>query len=106
MTLPDHFEPQVMRRALAGLLSTAIHACLVLAILLSGGRHDGVGTGETSLAQLVLIEAPEADQREGLDLTPLEPTVTKADLVQEFSTEVEPPAFAPADEIGVDVGAA
>jgi hypothetical protein len=106
--LPVRCEPQVIRRVLAGVLSVAINASLFLAILLSGGRHDGVGAGNTFLTQLVLIEAPEADQREGLDLTPLEPTVARTELAQELHAEIEPPASVSvsADEIEIDVAAA
>jgi hypothetical protein len=103
MTLPGHLEPQVLRRALAGLLSAAAHVGLILLIALSGGRHDGVGASETPLTQLVLIEAREADHREGLDLTPIEPSVARMADPQPMPVAIEPPVSAAADEIGSDL---
>lgn len=100
LALPGHFEPQSVRRALAGLLSAAFHVALFVIILLSGGRHDGVGASDTSLTKLVLIEAPDADRREGLDLTPLEPTVSKSEAVDQLEVDVEPPTSVAGDESG------
>jgi hypothetical protein len=51
----------------------------------------------------VLLETPEADHREGLDLTPIEPTVTGMEVIQQLYTRAKPPAFVPADEIGSEL---
>lgn len=103
MTLPGRLEPQVVQRAIVGLLSVALHLGMFLIVVFSGGHHEGVGASETSLAQLVLIEAPDADQREGPDLTPLEPTITTTELVQDIQAEVQPPAAPSPDEIQDDL---
>ena len=106
MGFPGRIEPDTARRALAAFASAAIHLVLIVAAVLFGGRHDGVGTTDTSItSQLVLIEAPEADHRDGLDLTPVEPTLaTTVESVQPM-VEPEPPSAAteaidtePADE--------
>jgi hypothetical protein len=103
LALPGHFEPQSVRRALAGLLSAAVHVALFVIIILSGGRHDGVGASDTSLTKLVLIEAPDADHSEGLDLTPLEPTASNTEAVEQLEVDVEAPTSVVGDESGSDL---
>jgi hypothetical protein len=103
MTLPGRLDPQVIQRALAGLLSVALHAGMFVVIVFSGGRHEGVGASETPLTQLVLITAPDADHREGPDLTPLEPTVAAAGLAERLQTQVQPPAPLSLDEVRGDL---
>ncbi|MGH7864901.1 MAG: hypothetical protein ACREQB_07925, partial [Candidatus Binataceae bacterium] len=74
VTLTDRIDPRVLRKVRAGVLSAALHVGLLLAIL-SGGRHDGMHTADTPTSMLVLLEAREADHRDGVELPPLEPAV-------------------------------
>ncbi len=74
MTLSDRFDPRVLRKLCGSALSVALHIGLLL-VILSGGRHDGIQMGETPASMLVLLEAPEADRRDGVELPPLEPEI-------------------------------
>lgn len=95
MVLPGRFEPDMARRALAALASAALHLGLFMVVILSGGRQDGVGATDTpSPTQLVLIEASEADHRDGIDLTALEPVVPAPAPPQQLHLEPETPSLA------------
>jgi hypothetical protein len=48
---------------------------MFVVIMYSGGRHEGVDHGDTPITRLVMIEANEADRREGVDLTPIDPSL-------------------------------
>ncbi|HEX7113812.1 MAG TPA: hypothetical protein VF193_01665 [Steroidobacter sp.] len=98
MTIPGRLEPQTLRRALAGLVSAGLHLCFFLVIWLSGGRFDGAGESDTPLSQLVMIVAREADRRDGLDLTPLEPTIASQQDSEQWLEHVEPPPAEPLDD--------
>lgn len=73
--LPGLFEPRTARHALAALASAALHLCVFIVVVIFGGRHDGIGASDQPTSQLVLIEAPDVDRTEGLELTPLEPAI-------------------------------
>ena len=80
--LVSDLDPRVVRKVVGGTLSAAIHLGL-LVFILSGGRHDGTNSGDSPLPKLVLLEAREADRRDGANLPPLEPAVpTKANEEQ------------------------
>ena len=57
-----------------GTLSAVLHVGLLL-VILSGGRHDGIHTGDAPIAMLMLPEASETDRPEGVELPPLEPAI-------------------------------
>jgi hypothetical protein len=97
MTRPGLFEPRDVQRALAGFVSAALHAGVFFAVITSGDRHDGVYTGETPTTQLILMEAPEADEREGVELTPLEPTAATPQIEQPLLAQLDLPEAAAAD---------
>jgi hypothetical protein len=97
MRLPGRLEPRVLQRVAAGALSAALHVALLLVIVLSGGRHDGIDAGDTPTSRLVLIEAPDADDREGVELPPLEPALPTAELEEQLRAEKAPSAPLPAD---------
>ena len=92
MALPGWFEPRVAQRASAGVLSAALHLSLILVIVLSGGRQDGIDSGETPTTQLILLEAPDADHRDGVDLPPLEPVIPTSEIEEQLRAENAPPA--------------
>ncbi len=94
MVRPGRLDPRVVQRALASVVSAALHVCVLLVVVLSGDRHDGVHTGDTPFTKLLLLEAPNADEREGLDLPPLEATLPVLD-VEEPHARIETPASPP-----------
>lgn len=95
MALVERIDAQVWSRVCTGGVSVALHVAVLLLILLSGGRFDGADSGDTPVSQLVLIEAPEADQRDGRDLAPLTPASAQEIHVNEPLPEEEaPPALA------------
>lgn len=89
MAVREHLDSRTSRRLLAGLVSVVLHVGLFLAIALSGGRYQGVDAGETPITQLVMIEAPTADQRDGTR-QPLEPAVAEIEQAQQEITEDSP----------------
>lgn len=97
MGIPVRFEPTIVTpRALAALASAALHLGLFIAIVFFGGRHDGVGTSDARTSQLVLIEAPEVDPAEGIELPPIdiEPAPAPALPEEQLHFEPEPPLAA------------
>lgn len=74
MELPGQFDSNTARRAFAALASAVLHVVLFI-LILSGGQHDGVGSSDQPTTELVFIDAPEVDKTEGIELTPLEPSI-------------------------------
>ena len=72
MRLSDPFDPRVSRKVRGGVLSAALHVGLLL-VILSGGRHDGMHTGDTPAPMLLMLAASEADGSDIVELPPLEP---------------------------------
>ena len=103
MALPGWFEPRVAQRASAGVLSAALHLSLILVIVLSGGRQDGIDSGDTPTTQLILLEAPNADHRDGVDLPPLEPVIPTSEIDEQLRAENAPPAASSAAEIAAEL---
>ena len=101
MTRPGLFDSRVVQRALAGLLSAALHAGVLFAVAMSGDRHDGVYSGDTATTQLVLMEAPEADNREGVELTPFEPTAAVLQIEEPLLAQLDLLETASADVLKV-----
>ncbi len=92
MALPGLLEARTTRRTLAGVASVALHLVIYLAAFVFGGRHDGVGESERIASQLVLIEAPDVDRSDGLELAPLEPSFATELLAEQLGQDAEPPA--------------
>lgn len=89
----DPKDPQFQQRVLAGVASAALHAVLFFVAILSGDRHDGIHSGDTSATRLVMIEAPEADERDGLELPPLEPSqATTVEVAEPLVAQIDLPA--------------
>lgn len=98
MALPGLLEARNTRRALAAVGSAALHLGIFLAAVVFGGRQDGIGSSDQPASQLVLIEAPDVDRSEGVELAPLEPTMATAMLTDSLNLEPAPP-LPPAEEI-------
>lgn len=92
MALPGLIEARNTRRALAAVASGALHLGIFLAAVVFGGRQDGFGSSEQPASQMVLIEAPDVDRSDGLELAPLEPSFTTAQLAETLGQDAEPPA--------------
>ena len=59
MTRPRHLEWLDSSRPWAGAMSVALHLGIFLVVAFSGGRHEGAGSDDTPLSQLVLIQLPQ-----------------------------------------------
>lgn len=105
MVRRGRIDPQVVQRALAGVVSAALHLSLLAIAVLSGDRHDGAHSGDTSVTKLVFMEAPVADEREGIELPPLEPAAP-ALTVPEPRARIEPPASPPTQTLTVELDTA
>jgi len=96
------FDSPKAQRAAAGAASAALHAVMFVLIVYSGGRHDGIDEGDTPITRLVMIEASEADRRDGVELTPIEPEVPAPDIQPQPDPSLEPPVSVVADELLAD----
>lgn len=98
MALVDRIDARVWSRVCTGGVSAALHVGVLLLILLAGGKYDGADSGDSPVSQLVLIEATDADRREGRDLAPLTPPAqsVKPDEPLPERTEAPTPALSAA----------
>ena len=104
MALSGRLDPQVTRKVCAGGLSVVIHVALLI-VILSGGRNDGIHSGDAPTSKLLLIEARQADRRDGVDLPPIEPTLAKTsseDLIDSVLAMFAPPPSAPIEETPIE----
>ncbi|MBL8267953.1 hypothetical protein [Steroidobacter sp.] len=62
------------QRALAAVASLALHLGIFLFAVVFGGRQDGLGSSNQAAMQMVMIEAPEVDRADGVDLRPIDPS--------------------------------
>lgn len=93
MALSSRIDAEVQRKACGVALSAAVHLVL-LALIMMGGSHYGIDAGDSPTSQLLLMEAPDADQRDGAELPPLEavaPTELSEDQVDEALAQLAPP---------------
>lgn len=102
MARPGQLEPRFAQRASAGAVSAALHLGFLLLAVFSGDRHDGVHASDTPIAQLRLIEAPNADRREGIELPPVEPTLPTLDIEEPLHARIEPPAAPATDALELE----
>jgi hypothetical protein len=70
LALSSRFDPRVARRMYGVAASAAVHVALLLFIMFGGSQY-GIDSGDTPTSKLVLIEAPDAEQRDGVDLPPM-----------------------------------
>jgi len=92
------FQSQMSRRATAGLLSAVLHAGLLVLIVLSGGRGDGVLEDPADAAQWVQLASGASASEEGLEQGPLLPETPADRLVQAPSPlPIEPAPVPPPD---------
>lgn len=77
MARPQGLESPVSTRAVAVLLSTVLHVGLLLLIVLSGGRRDGVHYDDTPLTRVVLLDSQDGDRRDGMQLAPWTPVMPR-----------------------------
>ncbi|WP_129774746.1 hypothetical protein [Peristeroidobacter soli] len=73
MALSGLLESKNAQRTVAAGASGALHLMIFIVAFVLGGKQDGIGSNDQSFAQLVLIEAPNVDRAEGLELRPIEP---------------------------------
>jgi hypothetical protein len=102
MAGPERLESRVSTHAVAGFLSVALHAGLLLLVVVSGGRLDGVHDADTPTTQVVMLESRIADRREGVELPPLELAVSAPTLAEAPDPRPpEPPLPPRADQVAL-----
>lgn len=98
MARRKRLESPVSFRVATGLLSVMLHLGLCALLLLSGGRHDGVAHEDTPISQLVFIESPKADRRDGIEPTLPKPAMPAIKLREQQGPQViSPPSLAGTD---------
>lgn len=101
MALSSRIDPELQRKMCGVALSAAVHVLLLTAIMV-GGRHYGIDAGDVPTSQLVLIEAPQANQRDGVELPPLDavsPTDVSEQHVDNALAQLAPP---PSESLQLD----
>lgn len=96
MTQLGRLDSRISTRAVAGALSVVLHLGLLLLILLSGGKRDGIDDDDTPVTQLVFVESDVSVRHDGTDLavwSPADPTLAVGEQ-QEF-LDIEPPTLSP-----------
>ena len=91
MALSSLLESRNAQRALAAVVSGAFHLTIFIVAFVFGGRQDGIGSNDEAFLQLVLIEAPEVDRAEGIELTPVEPMLAAVMPSEQSISEPELP---------------
>jgi hypothetical protein len=70
LALSSRFDPRVSRRMFGVAASAAVHVALLLVVMFGGSQY-GIDSGDAPTSKLVLLEAPDAEQRDGVDLPPM-----------------------------------
>lgn len=91
MALAGLLEATNTRRTLAAVVSAVLHLGVFLAAVVFGGRQDGIGSTDQPASQLVLVEAPDVDRSDGVELAPLEAVLASALLAEQLHLEPAPP---------------
>ncbi|MDY6945081.1 MAG: hypothetical protein SXG53_05140 [Pseudomonadota bacterium] len=99
MALPGLLEATHTRRAIAAVVSGALHLAIFLAAVVFGGRQEGIGSSDQPALQMVLVEAPDVDRSDGAEMAPLEPELATAFLHEQLNLSPAPPPLPPTEEI-------
>src|SRR4030095_7227381 len=85
--------------------SAAVHVALLLVIMFGGSQY-GIDSGDTPSSKLVLIEAPDAEQRGGVDLPPMPAGSTAPSDVEleEALAKLSPPPSEAIEDQAVEPG--
>ena len=105
MAWPSRFDPRTQRKAFGIAASAAVHLALLLLIMFGGAQY-GIDSGESPTSKLVLIEAPDAEQRDGEDLIPLPAGSTAPSEVEleEALAKLAPPRSEALEDLAVEPG--
>lgn len=96
LALTSPFDPRVSRRMYGVAASAAVHVALLFFIMFGGAQY-GIDSGDAPTSKLVLIEAPDAEQRDGVDLPPMPAGSTapsEVELEQALALLSPPPSAA------------
>jgi hypothetical protein len=105
MALSSRFDPRTSRKVIGIAASAALHLALLLIIMLGGSQY-GIDSGDSPTSKLVLLEAPDAEQRDGEDLPPLPAGSTAPSEVEleDALARVSPPANDAIEDQAVEPG--
>jgi hypothetical protein len=105
MALSSRLDPRVTRKVIGVAASAALHVALLLVIMLGGSQY-GIDSGDTPTSKLLLLEAPDAEQRDGVDLPPLPAGSTAPSDVEleEALARLAPPQTEALDDVAVEPG--
>lgn len=105
LALTSPFDPRVSRRMYGVAASAAVHVAL-LSFIMFGGAQYGIDSGDAPTSKLVLIEAPDAEQRDGVDLPPMPAGSTAPSEVEleQALAHLSPPPSAAIEDRAVEPG--
>jgi hypothetical protein len=94
LALSSRFDPRLSRKMYGVAASAAVHIALLLVVMFGGSQY-GIDSGDSPTSKLVLLEAPDAEQRDGVDLPPLPAGSTapsEVELEQALAQLTPPPS--------------
>ena len=105
MALSISLDPRVTRKAGGIAASAALHVAMLLVIMLGGSQY-GIDSGDAPTSKLLLLEAPDAEHREGVDLPPLPAGSTAPSDVEleEALSRLSPPQSEAFEDQAVEPG--
>ncbi len=105
MALSISLDPRVTRKAGGIAASAALHVAMLLVIMLGGSQY-GIDSGDAPTSKLLLLEAPDAEHREGVDLPPLPAGSTAPSDVElaEALSRLSPPQSEALEDQAVEPG--
>lgn len=105
MALSITFDPRVTRKAGGVAASAALHLAMLLVIMIGGSQY-GIDSGDSPTSKLLLLEAPDAEHREGVDLPPLPAGSTaRSDVeLEEALARLSPPQSETLEDLAVEPG--
>ena len=98
MTRPVRLESRASTRAVAGLLTAALHVGVLVLVGLSGGRRDGIHDDDMPVTRIVFMDSHVADRRDGIERAPWYPAIpTLTHGEQPAIEDIQPPPLLPAE---------
>jgi hypothetical protein len=102
VTLSGLVDLRDSRKARAGVLSVALHVVLVL-VILAGGRHEGLQTGDALVSMPLLLEEVEADRGDVEERPLAEPAAPTPPSAAQLDAAIAKLAPAPSEALIPDL---
>ena len=105
IALSSRFDPRMSRKACGVAASAAVHAALLI-LIMYGGSQYGIDSGDVPTSKLVLLESPDAERKDGVDLPPMPAGSTAPSDVEldRALAKLAPPPTTVINDVAVEPG--